>query len=96
MNEEQLENLCLEWFRDNGWDVVYGPDIAPDSDNPMRSDYRKILLEADLEAAFARINPHLPAGCFEQVLAKLSKPESLDLLTNNRGFHRFFVARGSG
>jgi len=91
MNEEQLEKLCLEWFRDNGWDVLYGPDIAPDSDNPMRSDYRKILLEADLEAAFTRINPHLPAGCFEQVLAKLSKPESLDLLTNNRGFHRFLL-----
>ncbi len=58
MNEEQLENRCLEWFRDIGWEVVYGPDIVPDGDNPMRSDYRNILLEADLEASFARINPH--------------------------------------
>ncbi|TRX03023.1 type I restriction endonuclease subunit R [Candidatus Methylobacter oryzae] len=91
MNEEQLEKLCLEWFRDIGWETVYGPDIAPDSDNPMRSDYREVLLEAELEAAFTRINPHLPAGCFEQVLAKLNKPGSLDLLTNNRAFHRFLL-----
>jgi len=41
MNEEQLENLCLDWFHEGGWDVVHGPDIAPDSDNPLRNDYAK-------------------------------------------------------
>jgi hypothetical protein len=36
------------------------------------------FIEADLQAAFERLNPHLPVSCFEQVLQKLSKPESLD------------------
>ncbi len=91
MNETQLENLCLDWFAENGWEVVHGIDIAPDSSNPLRKDYKQILLEADLQAAFERLNPHLPASCFEQVWLKLSKPESLDLVINNRTFHRMLL-----
>lgn len=91
MNETQLENLCLDWFAENGWEVVHGIDIAPDSCNSLRKDYKQIVLEADVQAAFERLNPHLPASCFEQVLLKLSKPESLDLVTNNRAFHRMLL-----
>lgn len=91
MNETQLENLCLDWFAENGWEVVHGIDIAPESSNPLRKDYKQILLEADVQAAFERLNPHLPASCFEQVWQKLSKPESLDLVTNNRAFHRMLL-----
>lgn len=91
MNETQLENLCLDWFAENGWEVVHGIDIAPDSCNSLRKDYKQIVLEADVQAAFERLNPHLPASCFEQVLLKLSKPESLDLVTNNRTFHRMLL-----
>lgn len=91
MNETQLENLCLDWFAENGWDVVHGVDIAPDSSNPLRKDYKQVLIEADLQAAFERLNHHLPVSCFEQVWQKLSKPESLDLVTNNRAFHRILL-----
>ena len=91
MNETQLENLCLDWFLDNGWEVVHGVDIAPDSSNPLRKDYKQILIEADLQTAFERLNPHLPVSCFEQVLQKLTKPESLDLITNNRAFHHMLL-----
>ncbi|MFG0704314.1 type I restriction endonuclease subunit R [Acinetobacter sp. TYF_19] len=91
MNETQLENLCLDWFAENGWEVVHGVDIAPDSSNPLRKDYKQVLIEADLQTAFERLNPHLPASCFEQVWQKLTKPESLDLITNNRAFHRMLI-----
>ncbi|MGD9637740.1 MAG: type I restriction endonuclease subunit R [Alphaproteobacteria bacterium] len=91
MNETELENLCLEWFKDNGWDVFYGPDIAPDSTSPARSNYHQVLIEKELEKAFLKINPHLPKDCLEQVIAQLKKPESLDTLINNRAFHRFLL-----
>ena len=91
MNETQLENLCLDWFAENGWEVVHGIDIAPDSSNPLRKDFKQVLLESDVQAAFERLNPHLPASCFEQVWQKLSKPESLDLVINNRAFHRMLL-----
>ena len=91
MNETQLENLCLDWFSENGWEVVHGVDIAPDSSNPLRRDYKQVLIESDLQTAFERLNPHLPVSCFEQVWQKLSKPESLDLITNNRAFHHMLL-----
>ncbi|MBT4033798.1 MAG: type I restriction endonuclease subunit R, partial [Candidatus Marinimicrobia bacterium] len=91
MNEEQLEAHCLEWFREGGWDVLYGPDIAPDSTHPLRDDYAQVILRGDLEVAFTHINPHLPHECFEQVWSRLSQHESLDLVTNNRAFHRLLL-----
>lgn len=91
MNETQLENLSLDWFLENGWEVVHGIDIAPDSSNPLRKDYKQVLIESDLHAAFERLNPHLPINCFEQVLQKLNQPESLDIVTNNRAFHRMLL-----
>ena len=91
MNETQLEDLCLDWFDENSWEVVHGVDIAPDSGNPLRKDYRQVLIETDLQNAFERLNPHLPVSCFEQVWQKLSKPESLDLVTSNRAFHRMLL-----
>lgn len=91
MNETQLENLCLDWFTENGWEVLYGVDITAESDNPLRQNYKQVLLESHVQAAFEQLNPHLPASCFEQVFAKLSKPESLDLISNNQAFHRMLI-----
>jgi len=66
MTEDQLEQQCLQWFAEGGWEVVSGPDLAPDGDAPERADYRQVLLLADLEAAIRRINPHLPQSAVEQ------------------------------
>jgi type I restriction enzyme R subunit len=45
ITKDKLEQLCLDWFRDQGWEYAYGPDIAPDSDNPERRDYRQVIEE---------------------------------------------------
>lgn len=34
ISEDQLEQLCLDWFREQGYEYAYGPDIAADGDNP--------------------------------------------------------------
>lgn len=91
MTEDQLEQACLEWFADNGWEVANGPDIAPDGTQPERRDYRQVLLLGDVEQAIKRINPHLPEDALEQVIAQVSKPESLDLTISNRAFHRLLL-----
>ena len=91
MTEDQLEQQCLEWFAEDGWEIAHGPDIAHDGPYPERVDYKQILLFADLEAALHRINPHLPDSAIEQVIAVVRKPESLDCVTNNREFHRLLI-----
>lgn len=48
ITEDQLDQLCLGWFRDQGYDAVYGPDIAPEGDHAERSDYRQVILQGRL------------------------------------------------
>lgn len=91
MTEDQLEQLCLEWFAEGSWEVAHGPDLSPDGDAPERADYRQVLLLADLEAAIRRINPHLPEAAVEQAVAVVRKPQSLDVATSNRAFHRLLL-----
>jgi len=91
MTEDQLEQQCLQWFTEGGWEVTSGPDIAPDGPNPERADYKQVLLLADLEAALRRINPGLPASAIEHAVAIIRKPESLDMVISNRAFHRLLL-----
>jgi type I restriction enzyme R subunit len=91
MNEDELEQLCLDWFRYNSWDVAYGPDISPDSYKPERSDYHEVVLKRYLHESLLRINPHIPENAIEQAMAMVLKPDSLDLTTSNRTFHRLLL-----
>lgn len=91
MTEDQLEQHCLEWFAEGGWEIAHGPDLAPDGIAPERADHRQVLLLADLEAAIRRINPHLPESAVEQAVAVVRKPESLDVVISNRAFHRLLL-----
>ena len=86
MTEDQLEQQCLEWFAEDGWEIAHGPDIAHDGPYPERVDYKQILLFADLEAALRRINPHLPESAIEQVVAVVRKPDSLTVLLTTVSF----------
>ena len=39
INEEQVEQLAIDWFKELGYDYLCGYDIAPDSENPQRKNY---------------------------------------------------------
>lgn len=91
INESQLEQQCLQWFAEGGWEIAHGPDLAPDGEAPERGDYRQVLLLEDLEAAIRRINPHLPQDALDQAIAVVRKPESLDVAISNRTFHRLLL-----
>jgi len=88
LTENQLENICLEWFREIGWQVLYGPDIAPDSDNSVRSDYRQVVLREKLLSALSRINQHIPAGALEQAAHVATIINEPLLIQKNRQFHK--------
>lgn len=92
LNEQQLEELCIVWFQETGWQFVHGPDIAPDGTNPERADYRQVILRDRLLAALARINPHIPAAALEQaahIVQTISEPQAV---VRNRTFHRLLLS----
>ncbi|PLX46782.1 MAG: hypothetical protein C0613_15940 [Desulfobulbaceae bacterium] len=38
ITEDQLEQICLEWFREGGYEYAFGPDIAYDGEGPTARD----------------------------------------------------------
>lgn len=91
LNEQQLEELCLAWFQETGWRFAHGPDIAPDSSTPERSDYRQVVLRERLLGALARLNPQLPPAALEQALQVLLSVSEPQAVVRNRSVHRLLL-----
>ena len=91
INEDDVEQAALEWLFILGWQVLHGPDIAPDTPGVERNDYGQVVLEARLLDALARMNPSLPAAALDDVYRKLTQPEGATLEAHNRTFHRLLV-----
>ena len=91
ITEDQLEQLCIDWFKETGYEYAYGLDIAPDGDTPERRDYRGVVLEGRLLQQLQRINPHIPLATLEQVVAQVAKPDSPVLINANKTFHQWLL-----
>lgn len=92
ITEQQLEDAAIGWFGKLGWHHVHGPAIAPDGDQPARSDYRQTVLREHLLRALARINPHIPAAALEQAAHELLTVHEPLLITRNRRVHGLLLA----
>jgi type I restriction enzyme R subunit len=81
--ESGVEEVCLEYFADLGWQVAYGPDIAPGEPAAERSSYRQVILEDRLRTAVSRLNPDLSPDEVANVVGTVRRPESSDLLAES-------------
>jgi type I restriction enzyme R subunit len=92
ITEDQLEQLCLNWFRESGYEYAYGPEISHDGQTPEREDYKQVILTGRLLEALQRINPQIPVSTLEeQVIHVLGKPEHPVLIQNNRNFQQYLL-----
>ncbi|MGB9687054.1 MAG: type I restriction endonuclease subunit R [Rectinema subterraneum] len=89
--ESTVESAALAWLKAAGWEVAYGPDIAPGMPDAERADYGEVVLPQRLRDALARLNPALPAEALEDVFRKLTRPEGVDLIQRNRTLHRLLT-----
>ena len=91
ITEADVEAAALDWLRDIGWQVVHGPDIAPDAPASERNDYGQVVLERRLRDALGELNPGLPVEALDDAFRKLTRPEGATLEARNRAFHRMLV-----
>lgn len=89
--KDVVELAALAWFENLGYDLIYGPDIAPGGDNQLRAYYSNIILDEKLRAALISINPQIPYDVIDDVCRKVSRSASPDLFEDNRIFHRMLV-----
>lgn len=91
ITEDQLEQLCLEWFQSIGYDYVCGYEIAPDGKSLERKNYQQVILHDRLLNQLKIINPHIPVVVLEQVTEQVAKPETPILIKNNKAFHQLLL-----
>ena len=79
LTESIVESAALGWLAGLGWQVVFGPDIAPDTPGAERADYGQVVLERQLRDSLARLNPSIPASTLEDAFLKLTRLEGATL-----------------
>ena len=91
ITESSLEQFSLSLLEKSGYEYVYGPDIAPDSETPKRSSFEDVLLRERLTSAVARINPGISSDAREDAIKQILRLNSPELITNNESFHRMLT-----
>lgn len=59
INEDQLEQLAIQWLRDTGRSYVHGAVIATEGVAAEREDFRAAVLKGRLAEAVWRLSPQL-------------------------------------
>lgn len=91
INEDQVEQLAIEWFKELGYEYLNGYEISPDSDTPERKNYQEVLLPKRLHVALLKLNPTLPSSAIDEAIHILQKPQHTSLIQNNRAFQKQLI-----
>lgn len=91
ITESAIEEFAIELLEHQGYQYIYAPDIAPDSDTPERDRFEDVLLLEILRKAVGRINPEIPVDAREDAIRQIQRLNSPELISNNETFHRMLT-----
>lgn len=89
--ESDIEQMLIDQLKAKGYQYLYGPDIAPDGETPMRASFDEVVLRDKLEAAVRKLNPSLPYSVQDEAVKTVLRISSPDVLANNEEFHRLLT-----
>ncbi|WP_074555636.1 type I restriction endonuclease subunit R [Bacillus cereus] len=88
-NESELEIAALEWLEEIDYEIVEGPDIAPDGDYAERESFHDVVLVDRLRDSLQKINPTVDRKVIEEAIQKIIANASPNFVLNNKQFHKF-------
>jgi type I restriction enzyme R subunit len=91
ITESAIEEFAIELLEKSGYQYIYAPDIAPDSETPERAKFEDVFLLERLRKAVCRINPKIPADVREEAIKQIQRLNSPELIANNEAFHRMLT-----
>jgi len=91
ITENTIEEFAINLLEHLGYEYIYAPNIAPDTDQAERASYEDVLLVERLQNAIRRINPNIPYDSQEEALKEIQRINSPELLNNNESFHRMLT-----
>ena len=87
ITEPEIEKFAINLLEKQGYQHIYAPDIAPDSDNPLRNGFDDVLLEKKLKSAIDRINPDISSEAREDAIRQVKRIHSPELIVGNEEFY---------
>jgi len=87
ITENEIELFAIDLLEKQGFEYIYAPDIAPDSDTPMRDSFEEVVLKERLQNALLKINPTLDYALIEDAIKQMMRLKSPELLVDNEAFH---------
>ena len=98
INESQIEQFAIELLQSLGWDYVFGPDTAPDSENNLskianRKSFEDVVLLDILENKLKIINPQIPENAINDAIKIVCTVPTQypNMIANNEAFHRLLT-----
>jgi type I restriction enzyme R subunit len=89
--EDVVEQAALVWLQSQGYELAYGPEIAPGERGAERERYEEALLPRRLRAALERLNPDAPEAAREEAFRLVRQHGGADLMEANRRAHRWLT-----
>ena len=89
INENTIEQACLRFLQELGWDYTHGSTINADGENPWRLRTDEVVFRSVLREAVERLNPQLPSATVDEVVALVCKTDITDLTERNQQAYRY-------
>lgn len=91
ITENDIELMAIELLEKQGFEYVYGPDIAPEMERAERDSFEEVVLKERLEKVVRKINSGIPIPAIQEALKEVKRINSPELITNNEAFHRLLT-----
>lgn len=90
-SEGVIEQAALAWLEGLGYQVISGPRLAPGESTAEREAFSDVVLAGRLRESLVRLNKAIPTDALEDAFRKLTRPEAVSLVANNRVIHHMLV-----
>ena len=89
MTENDLEQACIEWFKELGWEYAHGEAISPGGLHQERDHYTEVMLAPRFRAALERLNSDAPSSAIDEGEKKVRQFASQSLIEGNRDLYQW-------
>ncbi|KPG88841.1 type I restriction endonuclease subunit R [Staphylococcus hominis] len=90
-NEDDLEQVVLEWLQSLGYEYKKGNEISVMGLTPERKSDKDVVLHERLEKSLKKINSDIHPRFIEKAIHELTLEKSPNLLENNLTFHENLI-----
>ena len=89
MTEDNIEQSSLAILAQIGWQVVDGRTIGPDGTSER--EFTDTVLLQRLKNSIERLNPNLSTNNYDEILRRITRTASSDLILDNYDFHKLLT-----